>query len=82
MTVALKKDIINAVRTKKSNEKLIYFTYPSASDDGSIHIKDISEKIYIYMGESKGGVVKYTIDTDTKIDTNLNGDVGDDTDNQ
>lgn len=69
------------MKVKKSSEKIIYFTFP-ASDNDEIHIQDSTEKLYIYMGESKGTIAKYGIDTDVLVDSNLNGDPADDIDNK
>lgn len=81
ISVDLKKDVLNAMRLKKSEEKLVVFTYPNTEDD-TVHIKDPGEKFFIYMGESKGNPTRYTIDTDIKVDSNLNGDPADDIDNK
>lgn len=81
MSTELKKDVLNAMKVKKSSEKLIYFTYP-ASDDDTVHITNSVVKLYIYLGESRGTIAKYGIDVDTLVDSNLNGDPADDIDNK
>ncbi len=80
-STSLRKDVINALKVKKSSEKLIYFTYPSADDD-SVHITSGADRLYLYLGESRGTIAKYGIDTDTLVDSNLNGDPADDIDNK
>ena len=81
-TATLRKDVVNANKVKKSTDKLIYFTYPAADQD-TVHIQSPSDKLYIYLGESKNsGVAKYGIDTDIAVDSNLNGDPADDLDNK
>lgn len=80
-SAGIRKDIINALKAKKASDKIIYFSYPSADND-TIHIQDNSEKLYIYLGESKGTIAKYGIDTDILVDSNLNGSPADDIDNK
>lgn len=80
-STGLRKDIINALKAKKASDKIIYFSYPSADND-VIHIQDSTEKLYIYLGESKGTIAKYGIDTDVSVDSSLNGDPADDIDNK
>ena len=81
-STGLRKDIINALRVKKSTDKLVYFTYPSADSD-IVHITNSTDKLYVYLGESKASnVTKYGIDTDISVDSNLNGDPADDIDNK
>lgn len=79
--VSLKKDISNAMKLKKMSDKVAYFSYP-ASEDNTIHIANLGEKAFIYLGESKGNIAKYAIDTDTSVDSNLNGEKNDDIDNK
>lgn len=79
-SATLRKDVINAMRTKRS-PGLVYFSYPSAEND-IIHIHDSNEKLFVYLGESKGNPAKYGIDTDILVDSNLNGDPADDMDNK
>lgn len=81
VSTGLRKDIINALKIKKASDKIIYFSYPSALND-VIHIENSNEKLYLYLGESKGTIAKYGIDTDTSVDSNLNGDPVDDIDNK
>lgn len=80
-STSLRKDIVNALKVKKSEDKLIYFSYPSADND-TIHIQNSADKLYLYLGESKENATKYGIDTDTSVDSNLNGDPADDIDNK
>ncbi len=80
ITVPLRKDVLNAARLKDSTDKLVLFTYPKI-EDGEIHVARSDDKVFIYLGESKGDISKYTIDTDTKTDSDLNGDAADDADN-
>lgn len=77
----LKKDVVNALRIKKSDNKLVILTYPGMSDD-TVHLSDPSDKFFIYLGDSKGAPARYVIDTDTKVDSDLNGNPADDTDNK
>lgn len=79
-TVKLRKDVLNANRLKSSTNKLEVFSYPALSD-GKISVENATDPLYIYLGESKD-VAKYAIDTDIKVDTDLNGDPADDTDNK
>ena len=80
-SVALRKDILNALKIKKSTDNVIYFSYPSADND-VIHITNNTDKLYLYLGESKGTIAKYGIDTDVSLDSNLNGNPADDIDNK
>lgn len=80
-STTLRRDVLNALKVKRSTDKLIYFSYPAADND-TIHITDPSEKLSLYLGESKGGAAKYGIDTDILVDSNLNGDPADDMDNK
>lgn len=81
ITTSLKKDVLNALRLKRNEDKLVYFSYPLANND-VIHVSDSADKVFIYLGESKGTIAKYVIDTDTRVDSDLNGDTGDDADNR
>lgn len=81
VSTGLRKDIINALKIKKASDKIIYFSYPSALND-VIHIENSNDKLYLYLGESKGTIAKYGIDIDTSVDSNLNGDPVDDIDNK
>ncbi len=81
-TATLRRDVVNANKVKKSTDKLVYFTYPAADQD-TVHIQHSTDKLYIYLGESKNtNVTKYGIDMDTSVDSNLNGDPADDIDNK
>lgn len=80
-STGLRKDVVNAMKVKKTSDKIVYFSYPSADDD-VIHIQDSTEKLYLYLGESKGTIGKYGIDTDIFVDSSLNGDPADDIDNK
>jgi hypothetical protein len=82
ISITPRRDILNALKVKKSSDKLIYFSYPSADYTNTIHIQDSSEKLYLYLGESQGTIAKYGIDTDIAVDSNLNGDPTDDIDNK
>lgn len=77
----MRKDIINALKLKKSTEPIVYFSFPNADND-TIHIQNSADKFYLYLGESKGNIAKYGIDTDILVDSNLNGDPADDIDNK
>jgi len=81
ISVVLRKDILNALKIKKSTDSIIYFSYPSADND-VIHITNSTDKLYLYLGESKGTIAKYGIDTDVSLDSNLNGNPADDIDNK
>jgi hypothetical protein len=80
-STSLRKDVLNAMKVKKNIEKIIYFSYPANAND-VIHIENSADKLYLYLGESKGGATKYGIDTDISVDSNLNGDLTDDIDNK
>ena len=81
ISASLRKDIVNALKVKKSSDKILYFSYPSDEDD-TIHITDSTEKLFLYLGESKGAIAKYGIDTDISVDSDLNGTPDDDIDNK
>jgi hypothetical protein len=65
----------------KSTDKLIAFTYP-AEDSWSVHLAKSWDKLYIYLGESKWWPSQYCIDSDVKIDSDLNWTADDDCDNK
>lgn len=81
ITTPLKKDVLNALRLKRNEDKLVYFSYPLANND-IIHVSDPTDKVFVYLGESKGTIAKYAIDTDTRVDSDLNGETWDDIDNR
>lgn len=58
----------------------MYFTLPKADDD-TVHIESPDQSLYIYLGESKGNVKRYAIDTNIDIDTDLDGIKDNDVDN-
>ncbi|MBP8016503.1 PKD domain-containing protein, partial [Candidatus Gracilibacteria bacterium] len=83
--LGVKKDIINKLRLSRKKEKLIYFTYPNinkANNSEEIHLTNSADKLFIYLGESKGSITKYCIDADINTDTDLNGTTSDDCDNK
>lgn len=67
-------------RIERSTEAIQILSLPEIVED-TITIKDGRSRITLYLGESKGAV-KYAIDTDTAIDTDLNGSPDDDADNK
>ncbi|MDD2487034.1 MAG: PKD domain-containing protein [Candidatus Gracilibacteria bacterium] len=81
MTAFVKKDIINSLKIRKSANNLIYFTFPII-ENGTIKVKDAKEKVFVYLGESKGNITKYCVDTDISLDSDLNGTADDDCDNK
>ncbi|MDD2565313.1 MAG: PKD domain-containing protein [Candidatus Gracilibacteria bacterium] len=81
ITIPVRKDVINQSKVSKSSDKLIMFTYPKI-EDGILHITKNDSKAFIYLGESKGEITTYCIDSDTKTDSNLNGTPDDDCDNK
>ncbi|EKD30196.1 MAG: WD-40 repeat protein, partial [uncultured bacterium (gcode 4)] len=81
ITTSLKKDTINALRLKRNEDKLVYFSYPLADND-TIRVSDPADRVFIYLGESRGQITKYVIDTNARVDSDLNGETGDDADNR
>ncbi|EKE27985.1 MAG: hypothetical protein ACD_3C00111G0002 [uncultured bacterium (gcode 4)] len=79
--LSVRKDVVNLSKVSRSTDKLIAFTYPS-SDNGTIHMTKAGNKLFIYLGESKWWASQYCIDTDAKIDSDLNGTTDDDCDNK
>lgn len=79
-TVSLRKDVINANRVKESKDSVIVFSYPALSED-TLTVESATDAVYLYLGENIG-VAKYSIDSDIKEDSDLNGDPADDTDNK
>ncbi|MDD3119888.1 MAG: PKD domain-containing protein [Candidatus Gracilibacteria bacterium] len=80
-TKEIKKDTRTTLIVKKLSDKLVYFTYPE-TDKETIHIKDSNQKLFVYLGASKGTISKYSIDMDTSVDSDLNGTKDDDEDNK
>lgn len=79
-SVPLRKDVINANRVKESKDSVIVFSYPALSDE-TITVENKNDPVYIYLGEN-AMATKFAIDLDTKIDSDLNGDISDDADNR
>lgn len=80
-SVGIRRDVPNALKVRKSEKKLIFFSYPKFEDE-TIHLKNSSDRLFLYLGESKGNAVEYRIDTDVKTDSDLNGTPDDDIDNK
>lgn len=81
-STTLRRDIVNALKLKKSTDPIVYFSFPAADNNDTIHIPNSMDKLSLYLGESKGNIAKYAIDTDILVDSNLNGDPADDIDNK
>jgi len=83
VTLPVKKDIVNIKQIAKKTDALVYLTYPRAHDD-TVHVETSSDRLFVYLGESKGSgsINAYSIDTDTEIDSDLNGGTDDDSDNR
>lgn len=79
--IPIKKDVANELRFKKSSEKLEYLTFPEASD-GTVTVDSPGQSVFVYLGESKDSPAKFVIDTDTDLDSDLNGQADDDADNK
>lgn len=79
--VPLRKDVVNEAKLKKSEDKIAFFSYPRAND-GVITVENPGDNVFVYLGESKESPTKYAIDTDTDLDSDLNGDSADDFDNK
>lgn len=79
--IPLRKDVVNESKLRRSEDKIAYFTYPRAND-GVIEVANEGDNVFVYLGESKDSPVKYVIDTDIDLDSDLNGDSADDADNK
>lgn len=79
-TVSLRKDVINENRLKNSKDPVNVFSYPKIDGD-SITVENKTAAVYLYLGANEG-VTKYTVDSDIKEDSDLNGDASDDADNK
>ncbi|MDQ1344035.1 MAG: repeat protein [Patescibacteria group bacterium] len=79
--VPLRKDVVNEAKLKRNEDKVAYFSYPRASDD-TIEVSNPGDNVFLYLGESKDSPVKYAIDTDIDLDSDLNGESADDADNK
>jgi hypothetical protein len=78
--VPLRKDVINENRLKNSKDSVNVFSYPEIDGD-TITIENKTAGVFLYLGANEG-VTKYSIDSDIKEDSNLNGDASDDADNK
>ena len=76
------KNEVNQIYVQKTNKSLIAYTYPKMAADGTITLDNAEQPIFVYLGESKGTIGRYAIDTDTSVDSDLNGTPDDDADNQ
>lgn len=73
-------DIRNVLKARK--QWLNVFTYPEYDENEKITLSKPTDRLYMYLGQSKGGIAKYGIDYDTEMDSNLNGGKDDDEDNK
>jgi PKD repeat protein len=78
---SIRKDVVNRSKIEKSEDRLIYLSYPKAND-GVIEVSDANDPVFLYMGESRGEIAKYSIDADISTDSDLNGETADDADNK
>ncbi|HRI36859.1 MAG TPA: PKD domain-containing protein [bacterium] len=80
----LSTDKINALRVTKEPAGVISFVYPR-SKGGTVTLDREGQGLVIYLGESKSAsgktIARYEIDTNTAVDSNLNGSPNDDADN-
>jgi len=80
VTKVVIKNVKNILETQKDGIHL--FTSPVLSGSGTITLDTEGQKVFFYMGESKGDIAGYGIDFDTSIDSDLNGSKDDDADNK
>jgi cytoskeletal protein RodZ len=80
VSLPVRKDIVNKLRVEKKEGQLVYFTYPKAEND-TVHLATPDQKLFVYLGESKGNIKKYAIDTNVDIDSDLDGIKDNDADN-
>lgn len=77
----VKKDVLNKAKIARNKNNLIIFSYPTI-EDSTIHLQKSSDKVFLYIGESKWKDITYCIDTNISADTDLNGTTDDDCDNK
>jgi PKD repeat protein len=81
-TVTLKKDVINAKKIADSKNAVNVFSYPKLDDEkNTITVESKTTAVFVYPGQNEG-IAKFAIDSDIKVDTDLNGDSADDADNK
>lgn len=68
-------------RIERSEKTIQTFSVPVMEANDTIVIPNARTPITLYLGASKGAIGGYAIDTDTSIDTDLNGTPDDDSDN-
>ncbi len=73
-------DIRNILKARKQG--LNVFTYPEYDENDKITLAKATDKLYIYLAQSKGDIAKYGIDYDLEMDSDLNGGKDDDEDNK
>lgn len=73
-------DFSNVLKARKAG--LNVFTSPVFDDKNTIALEKQTDKVYVYLWESKWDITKYGIDFDTNIDSDLNGWKDDDEDNK
>jgi len=78
-TKTVQKNIRNILEVNKG--PLVVFTSPLASEDNTITLTDVEDKVFIYLGESSDDTAVYAIDYDRELDSDLNGGVDDDENN-
>jgi PKD repeat protein len=84
VTKLLSTDKMNKLRVEKEAGPVVSFTYPK-SKGGTVTLDREGQALVIYLGESKAPngktIARYEIDTNTAVDSNLNGSPNDDADN-
>ncbi|MDD5213581.1 MAG: PKD domain-containing protein [Candidatus Gracilibacteria bacterium] len=79
-TIITKKDVKNELLL--NNDGINIVSSPAYNkDDSSVEIPEKDTPFVLYLGASKGDFKYYSIDFDTRVDSDLNGTKDDDTDN-
>ncbi|USN59309.1 MAG: hypothetical protein H6767_04515 [Candidatus Peribacteria bacterium] len=73
------RNVKNKLRVNKTG--ITAFTLPDYEGEGVITLEDANTPVYVYLGDSVETDVKYAIDYDVAIDSDLNGGKDDDIDN-
>ena len=74
----IRNNVKNVLQSRKSG--MVLFTLPALNEDKKLIIEKETDRVFVYLGETKGEVSKYMADFDLEIDTNLNGWKDDDAD--
>lgn len=80
VTKDVSKNFRNVLKSRGNG--LVVFTTPELDKNDTITLKDQSEKVFIYLGESTPDAVNYIIDYDIEQDSDLNGGADDDENNK